>query len=130
MSPEELDSLLAKPINAIVATTRRADAPQLTPVWFLWNGEYFAFSTTKERVKYGNIKRDPKISLIVEDATTHLYAAAYGAAEIVEQRERVAELTRPLLEKYAPGNTARLEAVLADTSRVIILLRPEKWVTR
>lgn len=126
MSPEELDSLLAKPNNAIVATTRRADAPQLTPVWFLWDGEFFTFSTTKGRVKYGNIKRNPRISLIVDDEMTHQYVVAYGEAEIVEERERVAELTRPLLEKYAPGNTARLETVLSDTSRIIVLLRPDK----
>lgn len=129
MSPEELDALLAKPINAIVATTRQADAPQLTPVWFLWDGETFAFSTTKNRIKYGNIKRNPKISLIVDDEATHQYAVAYGHAEIVEQHERVTELTRPLLEKYVPGNIERIDSMLGDASWVVILLRPDKWVT-
>ena len=84
MTPEERNAQLAKPLNAIVAVSRRAGGPQLTPVWFYWDGEAFFFSTTRSREKYKNIKRNPEISLIVDDLAAHTYVAAYGRAEIVE----------------------------------------------
>ena len=104
MTPEERNAQLAKPLNAIVAVSRRAGGPQLTPVWFYWDGEAFFFSTTRSREKYKNIKRNPEISLIVDDLAAHTYVAAYGRAEIVEgDRERVVALTAPIMEKYMPG---------------------------
>lgn len=65
----------------------------------------------------------------MDDEATHHYAVAYGHAEIVEQHGRVAEFTLPLMEKYVPGNVERIDLTLGDVSRVVILLRPDKWVT-
>jgi PPOX class probable F420-dependent enzyme len=130
MTPEEREALLAKPLNAIVAVPRRSGGPQLTPVWFHWDGHAFYFSTTRSRTKYANIKRHPEISLIVDDLAAHLYVAAYGHAEIIEDdRVQVIALTQPIMEKYAPG---RAEQMLADLApdRVIVILRPTKIVDR
>lgn len=55
MTSEEVNVLLARPLDAIVAVTRREGGPQVTPVWFRWDGEAFYFSTTRHRSKYANI---------------------------------------------------------------------------
>lgn len=129
MTPEERDAQLAKPLNAIVAVGRRWGGPQLTPVWFYWDGAAFYFSTTRGRSKYPNIRDNPEISLIVDDLAAHKYIAAYGRAEIVEgDRERVVALTVPIMAKYMPGNASDA-ATNMEPDRVVVVLRPERIVT-
>jgi PPOX class probable F420-dependent enzyme len=130
MTTEEMQALLSKTNNAIIGVNRTHGGPQLTPVWFAWDGTSFFFTTTKDRVKYINLKRDPSISLIVDDVETHKYVVAYGRAEIIEQN--VAELARPIIEKYAPPERAEqmVEMVRNDPKRVLVVLRPEKMLTR
>lgn len=130
MTSEEMQIILSKPINAIVGVNRADGEPQLTPVWFAWDGTFFRFSTIKDRVKYLNIKRDPSISLIVDDLEAHKYITAYGRAEIIEHN--VGELARPIIQKYVSGD--RLEQMVkmvnVDPNRVLVVLRPDKIVTR
>jgi hypothetical protein len=38
MISEEMQTLLSKPNNAIVGVNRADGGPQLTPVWFEWDG--------------------------------------------------------------------------------------------
>jgi PPOX class probable F420-dependent enzyme len=124
-----MNEILAKPIHAIVATNRPGRAPQLTPVWFYWDGERFYFSTTRDRAKYPNIKRDPSVALIVDDFETHHYIAAYGKAEIIE--ENVLDTTRPIVSRYLSGDAlAQFEAGAMGPDRVVVALKPEKLVTR
>ncbi len=129
MTIEELQALLSKTNNAIIGVNRTQGGPQLTPVWFAWDGTSFFFTTTKDRVKYINLQRDPSISLIVDDVETHKYVVAYGRAEIIEQD--VAELARPIIEKYTSPERAEqmVQMVRNDPKRVLVVLRPEKMLT-
>jgi len=129
MTIEELQALLSKTNNAIIGVNRTQGGPQLTPVWFAWDGTSFFFTTTKDRVKYINLQRDPSISLIVDDVETHKYVVAYGRAEIIEQD--VAELARPIIEKYTSPERAEqmVQMVRNDPERVLEVLRPEKMLT-
>src|SRR6266700_451030 len=102
MTDEEMKDFLSKPNNAIIGVNRAAGGPQLTPVWYIWDGKAFYISTTKDRSKYPNIRRDSSISLIVDDVVAHKYVVAYGEAEIIEKD--AAELTRSLIEKYLPAD--------------------------
>ena len=130
MISEEMQTLLSKSNNAIVGVNRTVGGPQLTPVWYAWDGTSFLFSTTKDRAKYLNLKRDPSISLIVDDLETHNYVVAYGRAEIIEQN--VGELTRPIIAKYASAD--RFEQMMRmienDPGRVLVVLHPDKILTR
>ncbi len=129
MTTEEMHALLSKTNNAIIGVNRTHGGPQLTPVWFAWDGTSFFFTTTKDRVKYINLQRDPSISLIVDDVETHRYVVAYGRAEIIEQN--VGELARPIIEKYASPERAEqmVDMVRNDPKRVLVVLRPEKMLT-
>ena len=125
MTGEELNSFLSQKHNAIIGVNRPGKSPQLTPVWYSWDGEAFLFSTARDRAKYPNIKRDPSISLIVDDVKDHTYVVATGDAEIIE--ENVAHLSRPILAKYLPPE--RLEqsmGMVEDPTRVLVRLRPSK----
>jgi PPOX class probable F420-dependent enzyme len=130
MISEETQTLLSKSNNAIVGVNRTVGGPQLTPVWYAWDGTSFLFSTTKDRAKYLNLKRDPSISLIVDDLETHNYVVAYGRAEIIEQN--VGELTRPIIAKYASADKFEqmIKMIENDPGRVLVVLHPEKILTR
>jgi len=129
MISQEIQTLLSKSNNAIVGVNRADGGPQLTPVWYAWDGASFIFSTTTKRAKYFNLKRNPSISLIVEDVASHKYVVAYGRAEIIEHN--VGELTRPILEKYVPSDQLEqsVKMIGNDPTRVLVVLHPEKMVT-
>ena len=126
MITEKQAALLAQPNTAVIGVNRAKGAPQLTSVWYVWDGNDFFFSTTKDRAKYVNIKRNPAISLMVDDASSHTSVVAYGQAEIIEH-DFVA-LARPLVEKYVPEarREEALKGIIDDPKRVMVVLHPEK----
>ena len=83
----------------------------------------------RRHLNHWNLKRDPSISLIVDDVATHKYVVAYGRAEIIEHN--VGELTRPILEKYVPADQLdqSVKMLGSDPTRVLVVLHPEKMVT-
>ena len=131
MDTEALQAFLAQPHDAIISTNRVGKGSQLSPVWFVWDGESFLFGTQKVSVKYANIVRDPNISVIVNDQVTHTYVTAYGRAEIVDL-EQYPELDNAIVEKYIPADQRQqFEASnqgFLRVSRVVIILKPEKVV--
>jgi PPOX class probable F420-dependent enzyme len=131
MDTAALQAFLAQPHEAIIATNRAGKGSQLTPVWFVWDGEAFLFGTQTASVKYANIVRNPNISVIVNDPVTYTYVTAYGRAKIVEL-ERYPELSNAILEKYMPTHqrqqfSTALQAI-ERAARVVIVLKPEKIV--
>ncbi|HEU5368672.1 MAG TPA: PPOX class F420-dependent oxidoreductase [Ktedonobacterales bacterium] len=130
MTDQEIHTLLSQANNAIVGVNRADGGPQLTPVWYAWDGKDFLFCTTKDRAKYWNIKRDPEISLIVDDLKAHKYVVAYGHAEIIEQN--VGEGARPIIQKYVPADQLEqsVKAINDDPARVLVVLHPEKLISR
>jgi PPOX class probable F420-dependent enzyme len=129
MTSEEMQALLSAPNNAIIGVNRAEGGPQLTPVWYAWDGTSFYFTTTKDRAKYPNLKRDSSISLIVDDLATHKYVTVYGRAEIIEQN--VGERARPIIKKYVPADKIDqwVQMINNDPKRVLVVLHPEKIIT-
>lgn len=128
LQSQDLQDLLAQKNNAIVAINRPGKGPQVTPVWYLWDGEAFYFGITRDRAKYPNIKRDPSISLMIDEGPK--YVAAYGVAQIIEQG--VEEHLSRIVAKYvAPAEMEKwMQRVGPLSNRVIIKLQPEKFVTQ
>ncbi|HZR44040.1 MAG TPA: PPOX class F420-dependent oxidoreductase [Ktedonobacteraceae bacterium] len=129
MDAEAVQAFLAKPHDAIISTNRMGKGSQLSPVWFVWDGESFLFTIQKKSVKYANIVRDPNISVIVNDPATQTCVTAYGRAEIVGP-EQYPELWNALSEKYIPAErreqyAAAMKAI-ERSERVVIVLKPKK----
>jgi PPOX class probable F420-dependent enzyme len=130
MNAEEINALLAKPLDAIIATQHRSGPPQLTPMWFYWDGHAFYFSTTRDRVKYANIKRNAEIALIVDDQSAHKYVSAHGHAKLVEDdKDHIMKLTLPIIRRYVPEDRAnQMAAAMLEQDRVVIVLHPDKML--
>ena len=125
MNLDNITALLSRPNHAVVGTNRADGAPQLTVVWYLWDGKAFHFSTTRNRAKYFNIKRDPRISLLIDDFENKWHVVAYGRAEITSQDP---QFSRQIFQKYLPDDPRAQEGD-ADPDRVVITLHPERILT-
>src|SRR5579884_1561937 len=131
MKEEELQAFLAKPNDAIIAVNRAGKGAQLTPVWFVWDGETFYFSTGKATAKYTNMKRDPNISLIINDQAAHAFVTAHGSAHILEGDKINPKILGSILEKYIPDEEQRKQFIaMMETrpsyERIVVALHPEK----
>jgi PPOX class probable F420-dependent enzyme len=68
MSPAEARAfLLARPRTAKLATVRADGRPHVAPVWFDLDGDQLLFTTWHASVKAVNLRRDPRVSLCVDD---------------------------------------------------------------
>ncbi len=67
--PESYKDLLRDESKAFafLATLMKDGSPQVTPVWFNWNGEYILINSAKGRVKDRNMRNDPHVALAIVD---------------------------------------------------------------
>ncbi len=122
---EQREAFLAERRNATIATLNTKGDPQLTPVIFYWDGSAFYFSVTKETVKYRNLKRDPRISVVVDDVLGHHCVLASGKAEIREND--IWEMTSKIVYKYYGKEEGDpYLAQLKKQNRVLLVLKPKK----
>ena len=52
-----------------LATVRKDGRPHVVPVWFYLDGDTLLFTTGGESLKYKNMKRDPRVSITIDDQT-------------------------------------------------------------
>jgi PPOX class probable F420-dependent enzyme len=84
--PQYLD-LFQKKAFAHLATLMRDGRPQVTPVWCDFDGTYIRINSAKGRVKDRNMRRDPRVTLEVQDPDNpYRYLAVRGSVvEITEE---------------------------------------------
>ena len=127
---EAQQTFLRERPHAIVATIMADGRPQLTPNWFLWDGERFWVSTLEWTVKVKNARRDPRITLCIDGPGRRTnYVQVFGVAEVVEGDVR--ESTLALIRKYEPVEAdaqAHWEGIKED--RVLLVVTPERFQWR
>ena len=130
MDRQQVEQFLAEPRNIMVAAIRRDGRPQVTPNWFYWDGEHFYISTTKTRQKYKNLRRDPRVQLVLDEPTGFRTVLIDGTAEIWEDLERGLPYFARITEKHtgrSPDMTALRER-LEREQRVLLVITPEASV--
>ncbi|MFJ3870226.1 PPOX class F420-dependent oxidoreductase [Streptomyces sp. NPDC090082] len=65
--PASHEDLLTRPLFCHLGTLRADGAPQVNPMWVLWEDGELSFSTSTTRVKYANVRRDDRVSVSVND---------------------------------------------------------------
>jgi PPOX class probable F420-dependent enzyme len=82
---ECLEFMLAQPRTAKLATVRADGRPRVAPIWFALGGDVLYFTTWHTTVKAANLKRDPRVCLVVDDETPPFAFVQYeGVAHFVE----------------------------------------------
>jgi PPOX class probable F420-dependent enzyme len=69
--PESLADLVTREKKAIafLALVKKDGAPQVTPVWFDYDGTHFIFNTARGRVKDRILHRHPAVAFAIADPT-------------------------------------------------------------
>jgi PPOX class probable F420-dependent enzyme len=135
MTSSSLEAFLAEPRNVVVAGIRKDGRPHLSPNWFLWDGEKFYISTTRPRVKYKIFTRDPRVELLIDDATGHRYVQLTGTVEIREDVHPELHRFRAIRAKHGHqgGSDEELAAGLIADDRVLLAITPSgppsTWTT-
>ncbi|MFE5240439.1 MULTISPECIES: PPOX class F420-dependent oxidoreductase [unclassified Streptomyces] len=116
------------PVFATVATSQPDGSPQLSVTWLKRDGDDLLISTTVDRRKYLNLRRDPRISVMINPANApYTYAEVRGEAEI--STDGASELIDELSRKYTGKDYADFNPASADDAeRVVVRITPRKIV--
>ena len=83
--PEKYSDLFKKKAFANLGTLMKDGSPQVTPVWFDYDGKHLRINSALGRVKDKNIRRDPRVSVSLQDPQ--------NPYRYVEIRGRVVDIT-------------------------------------
>jgi PPOX class probable F420-dependent enzyme len=120
--PERALALLGRPILCNLATTRPDGAPQVNPMWFIWDGEFIWFTHTSYRQKYKNIANEPRVSIsLVDPENMYSYAEIRGVVDHIDP-DPEAKLYQRLSQWY-DGTAITPEDA---PQRVAVAIRPTK----
>ncbi|QBD80832.1 PPOX class F420-dependent oxidoreductase [Ktedonosporobacter rubrisoli] len=101
--PEDFLDILQATTLAHLATIGPKGEPQVSAVWFIWDGTHILISMSKERQKYRNLLREPRAALSIVDPN--------NATRSLEIRSKAVSLTEDtdyrinsLISKKYTGN--------------------------
>ncbi|MEV6297599.1 PPOX class F420-dependent oxidoreductase [Streptomyces sp. NPDC051896] len=133
LSDEALSDLLARQRFGTLATVGRSGHPHLTTMLYAWDPEarVVRLSTTADRVKAKQLRRDPRAALHVQGGDVWSFAVAEGSAEVSEITAVPGDAVgRELLAMLPPAARPEDEdAFLAQQvaeRRVVIRLRVDR----
>jgi PPOX class probable F420-dependent enzyme len=116
-------ALIDKKIFATVTTLNRDGSPQSTPVWVDHDGTNLRFNTARGRLKDRNLRRDPRLSVVLVDPDDPYQGVLLvrGRALLTEEGadDHIDRLAQKYLgqERYPwrqPGDVRLTVAVLAE----------------
>lgn len=112
---------------AKVATVKKDGSPHVTPIWYMYEDGRLYINTTTDRVKYYNIRRDPRVSLLVDDG--YPYVIVEGKGRIANERDPKKDI-ETLAIRYTGEEAGRKSARerFWKMDRITIEIVPEKII--
>ncbi len=122
--PEFLDLVTTKKAFANLATVMPNGSPQVTPVWFDFDGRYLRVNSARGRVKDKNMRRDPRVALSILDPDNPYRYLEIRGRVIKITEDGAVEHTNLLAKKYlgAERNPSRRP----DQVRVMYVIEPRR----
>jgi PPOX class probable F420-dependent enzyme len=122
--PQEFRDLLARKAFANLATVMPDGSPQVTPVWFDFDGSHIRINSAKGRVKDKNMRRNPSVAMAIQDPDNpYRYLAVRGRVEEITEAGADAHIDS-LAKKYLGQD--RYPHRRPGEVRVIYRIRPER----
>ena len=102
MDPWVRDFLSSRPAHtAKLATVRRDGRPHVAPIWFDLDGDDIVFTTGVDSVKGRTIRRDPRVSVCVDDERPPFsFVIIEGDARIVEDADELLRWATSIAGRY------------------------------
>jgi PPOX class probable F420-dependent enzyme len=125
--PDQFRDLLTKKAFASLATVMADGSPQVTPVWFDFDGTHLRVNSAKGRVKDRNMRRNARVALaILDPENPYRHMAIRGRVEEITEAGADAHIDS-LSKKYLGKD--RYPNRRAGEVRVIYRIRPERVST-
>jgi hypothetical protein len=126
--PEAFNDLLTKKkAFANLATVNADGTPQVTPVWFDWDGSRLRINTAKGRVKDKNLRRTPAVALTIMDPdNSYRYVQVKG--RVANVTESGADAHIDALSKKYTGQDRYAKRTPGEV-RVIFTITPDRVQT-
>lgn len=125
--PESHRDLLDAKGFAHLASLGPDGEPQSHPVWYAFQDGRLVVSTTKDRQKFRNIERDPRVSATITDPENpYRYLEIRGRVDGIEDDPDKAFIDA-LAKKYLDAD--EYPNKVADAERVNLAIEPEHCAT-
>ncbi len=138
MSPDEVREFLATSRTMILTTIGPDGVPDPVGMWFLLDGEDIWMRTYAKSQKVANLRRDPRVAVLVEDGDRYAELRGVqisGRVELDDDLDRICDIAAGLLVKYEGLAEQDVPAVReayrasAAAKQVAIRLVPERVVS-
>ncbi|CAN5861347.1 PPOX class F420-dependent oxidoreductase [soil metagenome] len=135
MTNDEVEAFLAERHTLNVATHGPDGSIHLVAMWYGFLDGTPAFETYAKSQKVLNVRRDPRMTCLVEDGARYEELRGVelvGTAVVLDEPTHVITVARSVVERYFPTDSAEeAEAIAAGlaTKRVAIRLDVERVVS-
>jgi len=133
MTPQEVQAFLSAARTLQVATISPDGTPHLVAMWYVMRDGKPAFWTYGRSQKVQNLRRDPRISCMVEEGDAGDYGSLRGVslkgtAEVVEDRDVVLQLGQDLASRYfgSVDDATRAGVAHSGAKRVVVIVTPTR----
>ncbi|HLJ33942.1 MAG TPA: PPOX class F420-dependent oxidoreductase [Ktedonobacteraceae bacterium] len=123
---EKARAFLLEKRFAVLATLNKDGTPQLTTMWYiLENDGTILMNTRAGRLKERNMRRDPRISICLEDG--YKYLAIKGKVEMIDDPKVAQRDIYRLSTRYHGEEKAKkqMETQFSKEQRVTLHFKPE-----
>lgn len=135
MTDDEVRAFLDEQKTLQVASINQDGTPHLVAMWYgFGDGGDLVFWTYGKSQKVVNLRRDPRLTCLVEDGDKYEElrgVSIVGTAELTDDRDTVQQVGEALYVRYnGPLNDAAREGVrYGGSKRVAVTVRPGKVVS-
>ncbi len=139
MSDAEIRDFLAAHKTIILCTIGLGGVPHPMPMWFVADDDLtISMATFRGTQKIANLRRDPRVSLLVESGREYAQlrgVVLYGTAELSDDTDAIiATLVAASQKETGAGEPEQLTSVnesmrQSAAKRILIRVRPERIVS-
>jgi PPOX class probable F420-dependent enzyme len=134
MTDEEVDEFLHGRRTMSMATIGPGGRIQLVAMWYGFLDGDIAFETKTKSQKVANLRRDDRLTVMVEDGDRYEELRGVelsGRGEIIDDVEQLRTVGISVFERYYGAFTAEMEPMLDAMlrKRVVVRLRADKVVS-
>ena len=120
--PAEIQTFLALPNPAVVASIRPDGSPHTAATWYDWEEGRILLNMDESRARLGHLRENPRVSItILVDGDAADQVTLFGHVESIQPDEGLRDIDRLALRYTGKPFGTR------DRRRVSAWMRPERW---
>ena len=132
MLPSNIRDFISSNDKAVLSTFRRSGAAQLSIVVVGNYGDGAAFTTTEDRAKLANLRRDPRCSLLISQDSWWGFVVLEGTARVMsadstdpeELRHAFRDVYRSISGEHP--NWDEYDRAMVEDRRSVVIVIPER----